>query len=155
MIAADTSTWIAFLHGADGNDVRLLDRARADQQVLMLPVALTELLSDPNATSQVADLLVGLPLMEPDTGYWRRAGESRSRGLKRRRKPRLGDALIAQSCSGIHRGPSQHRPSARSGRAAMTLQGPMLRWTDRATRWNPPPGQGVPNRVRKSRTQRE
>lgn len=98
MIAADTSTWIAFLHGADGNEVCLLDRALADQQVLMLPVVLTELLSDPNATSQVADLLAGLPLMEPDTGYWRRAGESRSRGLKRRRKARLGDALIAQIC---------------------------------------------------------
>ena len=27
MIAADTSTWIAFLEGASGDDVRLLDKA--------------------------------------------------------------------------------------------------------------------------------
>jgi len=98
VIAVDTSTWIAFLQGADGSDVRLLDRALADQQVLMPPVVLTELLSDPKAAADVAELLASLPLMEPDIGYWRRAGELRARALKRRRKARLGDALIAQSC---------------------------------------------------------
>lgn len=98
MIAADTSTWIAFLQGADGDDVRLLDRALADQQVLMPPVVLTELLSDPKAPAKVVDLLVQIPLIEPDSGYWRRAAELRARALARRRKARLGDALIAQSC---------------------------------------------------------
>jgi len=47
MIAADTNTWIAFLEGEAGSDTQLLDRALADQQVLMAPVVLTELLSDP------------------------------------------------------------------------------------------------------------
>ncbi len=98
MIAADTSTWIAFLQGAEGSDVNLLDRALADQQVLMPPVVLTELLSDPKAAGAIAELLTGLPLMEPGADYWRRAGELRARVLKRRRKARLGDALIAQSC---------------------------------------------------------
>lgn len=98
MIAADTSTWIAFLQGADGDDVRLLDRALADQQVLMPPVVLTELLSDPKAPAKVVDLLVQIPLIEPDSGYWRRAAELRARALAPRRKARLGDALIAQSC---------------------------------------------------------
>jgi len=98
MIAVDTSTWIAYLQGDEGHDVRLLDAALADQQVLMPPVVLTELLSDPKAPAEVAEMLASLPLLEPDAGYWRRAGELRARVLARRRKARLGDALIAQSC---------------------------------------------------------
>lgn len=98
MIAADTSTWIAYLQGADGDDVRLLDRALGEQQVLMPPVVLTEILSDPKAPPELVALLAQVPLIEPDAGYWRRAGELRARVLGRRRKARLGDALIAQSC---------------------------------------------------------
>ena len=49
MIAADTSTWIAFLEGDAGEDAELLDKALADRQVVMVPVVLTELLSDPEA----------------------------------------------------------------------------------------------------------
>ena len=44
MIAADTSTWIAFLEGSGGADTLLLDQALGDHQVLMVPVVLTELL---------------------------------------------------------------------------------------------------------------
>ena len=98
MIAVDTSTWIAYLQGEEGADVRLLDAALADRQVLMPPVVLTELLSDPKAPAEVAEMLASLPLLEPDAGYWRRAAELRARVLARRRKARLGDALIAQSC---------------------------------------------------------
>ena len=39
-----------------------------------------------------------LPLVEVRPGYWQRAGELRARVLAKRRKARLGDALIAQSC---------------------------------------------------------
>ena len=46
MIAADTSTWIAFLEGDAGDDTQLLDKALEDRQVVMVPVVLTELLSD-------------------------------------------------------------------------------------------------------------
>lgn len=98
MIAVDTSTWIAYLQGESGADVRLLDSALADQQVLMPPVVLTELLSDPKAPPDVAEMLASLPLIEPDAGYWRRAAELRAHVLANRRKARLGDALIAQSC---------------------------------------------------------
>ena|ERR1700758_2946167 len=98
MIAADTSTWIAFLEGDGGEDVQLLDKALGDRQVLMVPVVLTELLSDPKLPSAVAQTLSELPLVEIEAGYWHRAGELRSRVLGKRRKARLGDALIAQSC---------------------------------------------------------
>jgi predicted nucleic acid-binding protein len=98
MIAVDTSTWIAFLGGDEGEDTELLDRALQDRQVLMAPVVLTELLSAPELSSEVSQTLSELPLIEVGPGYWQRAGELRARVLAKRRKARLGDALIAQSC---------------------------------------------------------
>ena len=98
MIAADTSTWIAFLQGDGGEDAQLLDRALEDRQVLMAPVVLTEMLSDPKLPSEVAQTLSEVPLVEIRAGYWQRAGALRAEALAKRRKARLGDALIAQSC---------------------------------------------------------
>jgi len=98
MIAVDTSTWIAFLEGDDGKDARLLDRALEDRRAVMAPVVLAEMLSDPKLPAAVAKTLSDVPLMEIDAGYWRRAGELRAKVLRKRRKARLGDALIAQSC---------------------------------------------------------
>ena len=98
MIAADTSTWVAFLGGDAGEDVKLLDRALEDRQVVMVPVVLTELLSDPKLPSSVAETLSEVPSIEIASGYWQRAGGLRAKVLARRRKARLGDALIAQSC---------------------------------------------------------
>ena len=98
MIAADTSTWIAFLGGGSGVDVQLLDQALMDNQLLMLPVVLTELLSDPKLPSTIATRLCQVPLVDVAAGYWQRAGALRAQVLARGRKARLGDALIAQSC---------------------------------------------------------
>jgi len=98
VIAADTSTWVAFLRGDGGADVDALDAALAGRHVLMPPAVLTELLSDPKLDTSVADTLKELPLVEIADGYWQRAGELRARVLASRRKARLGDALIAQSC---------------------------------------------------------
>ncbi len=98
MIAADTSSWIAFLEGRSGEDLRLLDRALEDRQVVMVPVVLTELLSDASLPSDVAETIAEVPLLEVASGYWQRAGVLRAKVLATRRKARLGDALIAQSC---------------------------------------------------------
>jgi predicted nucleic acid-binding protein len=98
MIAADTSTWIAFLEGEQGEDAQLLDKALADRQVLMIPAVLTELLSDPELPSEVAETLAEVPMIDIEAGYWQRAGALRAKVSLKRRKARLGDALIAQSC---------------------------------------------------------
>ena len=98
MIAVDTSTWVVFLEGGAGEDAQLLDRALEDRQVVMVPVVLTELLSDPKLPSGVAETLSEVPLVEIASGYWQRAGALRARVLAKRRKARLGDALLAQSC---------------------------------------------------------
>ena len=64
----------------------------------MVPVVLTEMLSDPKLPSEVSQTLSELPLIEIEPGYWQRAGKLRAKVLAKRRKARLGDALIAQSC---------------------------------------------------------
>ena len=98
MIAADTSTWVAFLEGGVGEDTLLLDKALEDRQVVMVPVVLSELFSDPKLPSGVAETLSQVPMLEVASGYWQRAGLLRAKVLAKRRKARLGDALIAQSC---------------------------------------------------------
>jgi predicted nucleic acid-binding protein len=98
MIAADTSTWIAFLQGDGSEDAQLLDKALVDRQVLMAPAVLTEILSDPKLSSVVGETISELPPIEVTAGCWERAGALRAKVLAKRRKARLGDALIAQSC---------------------------------------------------------
>jgi predicted nucleic acid-binding protein len=98
MLAADTSTWIAFLEGAPGQDSQLLQQALTDRQVLMIPIVLTELLSDPALSSGVAETLSEIPMIEVEPGYWQRTGLLRAKVLSMPRKARLGDALIAQTC---------------------------------------------------------
>jgi hypothetical protein len=99
MIAADTSTWVAFLQGENGDDVDLLGEALRGRQIVMAPAVLTELLSDPKLPSPVAQTLMDIPLIDIESGYWERAGRLRARVLARKRKARLGDALIAQTCA--------------------------------------------------------
>ncbi len=48
--------------------------------------------------THVAETLSEVPLIELKTGYWQRAGVLRAKVLVKRRKARLGDELIAQSC---------------------------------------------------------
>lgn len=98
MIAADSSTWIAFLQGGGGEDSQLLRKALQDRQALMVPAVLTELLSDPKLPTSVAATLSEIPLIELTPGYWERAGALRAQVLGQRLKARLGDVLIAQSC---------------------------------------------------------
>jgi predicted nucleic acid-binding protein len=98
VIAADSSTWVAFLQGDGGEDSQLLQKALQDRQVLMAPAVLTEVLSAPQLPSSVAATLSEIPLIEVTDGYWERAGMLRAKVLAKKRKARLGDALIAQSC---------------------------------------------------------
>ena len=64
----------------------------------MAPTVLAELLSDSILSPEVWRTLADIPLIAVKPGYWRRAGELRAKVLAKGRKPRLGDALVAQSC---------------------------------------------------------
>jgi hypothetical protein len=98
VIAVDTSTWVAYFQGQTGGDVDLLDRALADRVAVLPAPVLTELLSDPARPAELAELLLALPLLEPTTGLWQRAGELRAKVLAAKRKARLADALVGQLC---------------------------------------------------------
>jgi predicted nucleic acid-binding protein len=86
------------MQGEGGKDVELLAAALEDRQVLMPPVVLAELLSDAQLPATIAGSLLDVPMVEIESGYWERAGALRAKVLAKRRKARLGDALIAQSC---------------------------------------------------------
>ena len=98
MIAADTSSLIAHLSGLEGEDVSILDQTLSDHLLVLPPVVLVELLSDPKLPRTVSELLKVLPLLETSDGYWERAGILRAKALSKNRKARLADSLIAQSC---------------------------------------------------------
>ena len=98
MIAADTSSLVAFLEGAGGDDVEVIQSALDEHQLVLPPVVLTELLSDPGLPAPVRSLLTALPQLQVEPGYWERAGLLRAKVIKQRRKARTADALIAQSC---------------------------------------------------------
>jgi predicted nucleic acid-binding protein len=98
VIAADTSSMVAFLEGDEGDDVDVIQTALDHQQLALPPVVLSELLSDPSISRSVRSLLAGLPLLDVEPGYWERAGVLRAGILKQRKKARVADALIAQSC---------------------------------------------------------
>jgi hypothetical protein len=98
VIAADTSTWVAYLQGEHGEDVQVLEEALQDRQLLMIPVVLSELLSDPKLPSPVAQSLTEIPPIEITAGFWKRAGLLRAKVLAKNRNARLADAMIAQIC---------------------------------------------------------
>ena len=100
MIAIDSSSWIAFFSDTEssGDDTALVESALADHQACLPPVVLTELLSDPKLPESLAAIFVELPLLEPHSGYWDRAGKLRAKLIARRHPARLADSLIAQTC---------------------------------------------------------
>lgn len=98
MIAVDTSSFIAFLQGDEGEDVAQVEWALQQKLVAVPPVVLVELLSDPNLDDRLITVLSELPLMDNVDGYWQRAGRLRSRLISRGRRARLADSMIAQSC---------------------------------------------------------
>lgn len=98
MIAVDTSSFVAYLAGAEGPDVDATGVALEHRQAALPPVVLCELLSDPALSTPIRRLFTQLPLLEVLDGYWERAGLLRARVLAAGRKARLADALIAQSC---------------------------------------------------------
>jgi predicted nucleic acid-binding protein len=98
MIALDSSSLIAYLGGEQGTDVDAVELAFEQRQGVLPPVVLSEMLSERRLPLQVRELLLQLPLLEVEEGYWERAGLLRSLALQRGRRAPLADALIAQSC---------------------------------------------------------
>ena len=110
MIAADTSSFVAFFSDEKGLDVEAVDEALRSKQVILPPVVLSELLSGKNLPKETEVLLKSIELLEITDGYWMRVGELRRSLLLLGRKARLADTMIAQSCMD-HRTPLITRDS--------------------------------------------
>src|SRR2546425_10283639 len=101
-MAADTCSLIAPLSGPEGEVVSFRDQSLSDRLLVLPPVVLVELLSDPKLPGAVSELFKALPLLEISDGYWQRAGILRAKALSKNRKARLADSLIAQSCLSLN-----------------------------------------------------
>jgi predicted nucleic acid-binding protein len=98
MLCIDTSSLIAYLEGDTGTDVDLVDHAFSDEVGVISPVAVTEVLSDPDLSRSVKEAILQLPVLPITEGFWERAGMLRARILRSGQKARLADTLIAQNC---------------------------------------------------------
>ena len=98
MIAVDSSTVILFLHGNKSREVDLLSVSLGTGEIMLPPVALTEILSDPRMPAEQRKAILDWGVLEVLEGYWIRAGDTRAKLLSLKVKPPLADTLIAQSC---------------------------------------------------------
>jgi len=98
MFAIDTSSLVEFLKGSKGGDIEIIEDA-LDKHILILPpIVLSEVLSDPKLSSEIKKILQRIPSLPLVDGFWYRSGILRSKVIEKKRKARLGDALIAQYC---------------------------------------------------------
>src|SRR5947207_1393056 len=98
MIAADTSSLVASFNGRSGLDAEQLATALAAGDLVLPPVVLTEILSDPVSSTAIEEQMRQLPMLEIHDGYGAPTGHARRIVLSKGFEARVGDALIAQSC---------------------------------------------------------
>jgi predicted nucleic acid-binding protein len=98
MIASDTSSLVAYLTGDSGQDVERLASAVAIGDLVLPPVVVTEILTDPTAARFLDKQIPKIATLEIGEGYWIRAGHTRRLLKQHGFKAKVADALIAQSC---------------------------------------------------------
>ena len=127
MFCADSSSWIPYLAGESGSDVQLLETFLAQKSLVMSPLVLAELLSDPLRSYRARTALLEIPLLELQEGFWMRAGLMRAELLRLKMKPKLADTLIAQVCLDhkipLHARDTDFRPFAKHFDLQLVLHG--------------------------------
>jgi len=98
VLAADTSSLIAYLTGANGPDVERLSAALDYNDLVLPPIVITELLSDTKSRQALVQPIIDCATLEILPGYWERAGATRAALLAKKLRAKVPDALIAQSC---------------------------------------------------------
>jgi len=98
MIAADTSALSSYFKGERNRETDLLDEAFRAGALVVPPVVVTELLSDPLPRKEMLETVGEFIQLTIVDGYWNRAGGARRLLTQKRLKAKTADALIAQSC---------------------------------------------------------
>ena len=98
MICADTSSVARYLDGQSGPDVEQVAAAIEEEELVLSPVTVTELLSHTGARPLLDPLLRNAPVLPIVHGFWERAGLMRRRIRQKGLKANLADSLIAQGC---------------------------------------------------------
>ncbi len=98
MIAADTSSLLAYFESGRGADVDRIAAALLGAELVLPPVVVTELLGGTASAPTIDHLIREVHTLDIAEGYWERAGDARRILHRHRFKARVADALIAQSC---------------------------------------------------------
>ena len=98
MIAADSSSLIAYLQGEAGADIDRIERAIADGDLIIAPPVVTELRAGAVPNPDLDVMLDHTPRLEIDHGVWDRAGRNRRLLIEKGLRARFADALVAQCC---------------------------------------------------------
>lgn len=98
MIAADSSSIIAYFGGSAGPDVELIGAALEGHTLMLPPPVVSELYTGFLTNAGFEEIFEAAQILPLTDGFWRRAGETRGQLLAKGLKARFPDALIAQSC---------------------------------------------------------
>ncbi len=98
MIAADSSTLIAYLEGEAGEDIDSIERSMSDHSLVFAPPVIAELRAGAAPNEGLETLLREAILLPIEAGYWDRAGRQRRLLIEKGLKASFADALIAQCC---------------------------------------------------------
>jgi predicted nucleic acid-binding protein len=97
-VALDSSSLIRYLNGRVGADTASVRDILAAGRAVVPPLVVSEVLSLPELSDEVAELVRGLVQLPTTAGYWERAGALRAAVLVGGQRARMADTLIAQSC---------------------------------------------------------
>jgi len=98
VIAVDTSSLRRFLAGDEGRDTDAIAGLLQNRQLVLPPVVVTEILSEPRLQRTTIAAISAVPMLEILDGFWVRAGELRAKVIGAGNKAKVADTLIAQSC---------------------------------------------------------
>lgn len=98
MICADTNIYIEFFKGSQSKVTEALHKAFEDQQLMMNPFVLSELLSSPKLPKDIENYLLAIPRLQIVEDFFERAGFLRRKIYIKGKGVSIEDVYIAQIC---------------------------------------------------------